>query len=117
MQPAAHSHGASLSESRVPAQLITIVVPGRAVANAMMQRLGFISPQRLCVRPCVPSCPNPFRAHLMTIRANVPPPIPEGEMRARERGRGVGVRPDEVVLGIFWPPTRSRRCLSLDGRA
>lgn len=37
MQPAAHSHGASLSESRVPAQLITIVVPGRAVANAMMQ--------------------------------------------------------------------------------
>lgn len=39
MQPAAHSHGASLSESRVPAQLITIVVPGRAVANAMMQRL------------------------------------------------------------------------------
>lgn len=48
MQPAAHSHGASLSESRVPAQLITIVVPGRAVANAMMQRLGFISPH-VCV--------------------------------------------------------------------
>lgn len=88
MQPAAHSHGASLSESRVPAQLITIVVPGRAVANAMMQRLGFISPQRLCVRPCVPSCPNPFRAHLMTIRANVPPPIPEGEMRARGAREG-----------------------------
>lgn len=59
MQLAAHSHGASLSESRVPAQLITIVVPGRAVANAMMQRLGFISPH-VCVSVRVSFLTQPF---------------------------------------------------------
>lgn len=53
----------------------------------------------------------------MTIRANVPPPIPEGEMRARERGRG-GVRPDEMGDPASWgffgrPPTQA---LSVIGR-
>ena len=52
MQPTSHAHGASLSESRVPAQLITIVVPGRAVANAMMQVVVISPPRPLSVSVC-----------------------------------------------------------------
>ncbi|KAH8785372.1 hypothetical protein F5883DRAFT_85890 [Diaporthe sp. PMI_573] len=116
MQPAAHSHGASLSESRVPAQLITIVVPGRAVANAMMQSC-LVRPPRSLFRPvwCLCVCVSPthsFRGQPPTPHDNLGHALPipeEGEL---------GRWPDEVgdpVLGDKAAHPRKRRHL-LDGR-